>query len=100
MTAREDAEVLINGKVHPRTRHEGPDGEERYSSTISLTSALDGHGWLTPRPGRFTLGKEIRYPLYRRPCRPQGLSGRVRKVTPPPGYDPLTINPITSRYTD
>jgi hypothetical protein len=25
-----------------------------YSSTLSLTSALDGSGWLTPRPGRFT----------------------------------------------
>jgi hypothetical protein len=27
-------------------------GEQRYSSTLSLTSALDGGGWLTPRPGR------------------------------------------------
>jgi hypothetical protein len=25
-----------------------------YSSTLSLTSALDGGGWSTPRPGRFT----------------------------------------------
>jgi len=30
------------GKVHPRTGHEGPEGE--YSSTLSLTSALDGVG--------------------------------------------------------
>ena len=38
------------GKVHPRTGHEGPKGEQRYSSTLSLTSALDG--WVvnaTPR---------------------------------------------------
>ena len=40
------------GKVHPRTGHEGPDGEKRYSSTLSLTSALDRGGWSTPRPGR------------------------------------------------
>ena len=33
-----------NGKVHPRTSHEGPEGEYRYSSTLSLTSALDGVG--------------------------------------------------------
>jgi hypothetical protein len=26
-------------------------------STLSLTSALDGVGWSTPRPGRFTRGK-------------------------------------------
>jgi hypothetical protein len=25
---------------------------------LSLTSALDGGGWLTPRPGRFNLGKD------------------------------------------
>ena len=28
-----------------------------YSCTLSLTSAPDGDGWLTPRPGRFTPGK-------------------------------------------
>ena len=32
------------GKVHPRTGREGPQGEYRYSSTLSLTSALDGVG--------------------------------------------------------
>ena len=32
------------GKFHPRTGHEGPEGEYRYSSTLSLTSALDGVG--------------------------------------------------------
>jgi len=35
-------------------------GEKRYSSTLSLTSALDAGGWSTPRPGRFTPGKETR----------------------------------------
>jgi len=46
------------GKVHSRTGHEGSKGEERYSSTLSLTSALDGGGWSTPHPGRFTSEKE------------------------------------------
>jgi hypothetical protein len=46
------------GKVHPRTGHEGPDLEKRYSSTMSLTSALDGGGWSTPRHGRFTPEKD------------------------------------------
>ena len=45
-------------KVHTRTGHEGPDGKEMYSSTLSLTSALDAGGRSTPRPGRFTPGKE------------------------------------------
>jgi len=29
-----------------------------YSSTLSLTSALDEGGWSTPRPGRFHPGKD------------------------------------------
>ena len=41
------------GEVQPRTSHEGPEGEQRYSSTLSLTSALDGGGWSTPRPRHF-----------------------------------------------
>jgi hypothetical protein len=31
-----------NGKVQPRTGYEGPERELRYSSTLSLTWALDG----------------------------------------------------------
>lgn len=27
-----------------------------YSSTVSVTSLLEGVGWLTPRPGRFIPG--------------------------------------------
>ena len=39
------ADILCSkgkGKIHPRTDHEGPEGEYRYNSTLSLTSALDG----------------------------------------------------------
>jgi hypothetical protein len=50
--------VKGKGKVYPRAGHESPEGEEMYSSTLSLTSALDGGGWSTPRPGRFTPGKD------------------------------------------
>ena len=44
----------MKGKSHPRTGHRSPEGEQRYSSTLSLTSGLDGGTWSTPRPGRFT----------------------------------------------
>jgi hypothetical protein len=47
-------------KFHPRRGHEGSQGEYKYYSTLSLTSALDVGGWLTPRPGHFTPGKETR----------------------------------------
>ena len=44
--------------VKGRCSHEGPEGEWRYSPTLSLTSVLDGGGWSAPRPGRFTPGKD------------------------------------------
>ena len=31
---------------------------------------------------------------------PQGRSKQVRKISPPPGFDPRTVQPVTSRYTD
>jgi hypothetical protein len=76
----EDRGVRIPGrskesKSHPITGHEGPEVKQRYSSTPSLTSVLDGGGWWTPRSGRFTPGKD---PLYRRLGGPQGRSGRGR----------------------
>jgi hypothetical protein len=48
----------VKSKGHPRPAHEGPEGDYRYSFTLSVTSALDGDGWSTPRPGRFTRGKD------------------------------------------
>jgi hypothetical protein len=32
------------GKVHPMTCHVGPERKQRYSSTLSLTLALDKDG--------------------------------------------------------
>jgi hypothetical protein len=56
-TVRENAQFLVlnreervlttwlsKGKVHPRTGHEGPEGEQKYSPNPSLTSALDVGG--------------------------------------------------------
>jgi hypothetical protein len=51
-----------------------------------VTSALEGGGWSAPRPDR-------------RP-RPQGRSGRVRKIAPLPGFDPRTVQSVASCYTD
>ena len=67
---------MFMGSV-PRNGHEGPDAEQRCRSTFSLTSAVDGGGWPTPRRRCFTPGKETQYPMYRRLRGPQGWSGRV-----------------------
>jgi hypothetical protein len=40
------------------------------------------------------------YPLCRRLGGPHSRSGRVRKISPPPGFDLRTVQPVTRRYTD
>jgi hypothetical protein len=44
--------------------------------------------------------RKTRYLLYRRLGGPQGRYGRLRKISPPPGFDPRTVQPVASRYTD
>jgi hypothetical protein len=41
-----------------------------------------------------------RYPFYRRLGGPQGQSGQVQKISPPPGFDPWTVQLVVSRYID
>jgi len=55
---------------------------------------------VTPPTDRFIPGKETRYPFYRRLVGPQGRSGRVQKISPPPRFDPRAVQPVVSRYTD
>ena len=69
------------------------------SSTFPSTSALDGVGGQRHAPAALSPGR-TRYPLYRRLGGPQGRSGRVRKISPPPGFDPRTVQHVASRYTD
>jgi hypothetical protein len=94
------ASVSTNlGKVHPTTCHEGPEREQRCSSTLSLTSALDGGDYQRHAPAALPQGM-TRYPLYRTLGGPQGRSGRMRKTSLPLGFDPRTVQPVASRYTD
>ena len=50
--------LFKKGEVHPRTGDGGPEGKYMYSSTLSVTSAIEGDGRSKPRPGRFTPGKD------------------------------------------
>ena len=86
-------------RVHSRTGHEGPEGEQKRSSTLSLTSAPNGVGGQRHVLAALPPGK-TRYLLYRKQDGPKGRSGQVRKILPPPGFDPRTAQPVMSRYTD
>ena len=48
-------------------------------------------------PAALTQGK-TRYRLHRRLGGSQSPSGRVRKIFPPPGFDPRTTQPVASEY--
>jgi len=58
-------------------------------------------GWgvsVTPRP-LFTPGKDP-VPIVQEDGWAQGRPRQVRKISPPPGFDPRTVQPVASRYTD
>ena len=58
-----------------------------------------GLGGQRHAPAALPPGK-TQYPLYRRLGGPQGPSGRVRKISPTPGFDALTVQPVARSYTD
>ena len=58
-----------------------------------------GVGGQLHTPAALFPGK-TRYPLYRRLGGPQGRSGQVRKLSPPLGFNPWTVQPIASHYTN
>jgi hypothetical protein len=76
----------------------------RESRGIALlcfeTSELEGGERSALRPGRFLPPGKTRYPLYSRLGGPKDRSGQVRKISPPPGFDPRTVQSVASRYTD
>ena len=86
--------VSVKGKVHPRTGHGDPYGEQVYSATLSFTSALDGVGGRRHPPSAL-LPANTRYPLYRRGMGPSFDLDGCRKSRPH-----RTVQPVANHYTD
>ena len=63
-------------------------------------NALEGSEGSVSRLGRSLPLGETRYPLYRRLGGPQGCYRQVQIISPPLGFDPRTVQPIASHYTD
>ena len=87
---------FLSSKVHPRRGQEVPEGQYRYRCTLSLTSALGGCAWSTPRPGRFIPGKD-RVPIVQENGSAPKRSRRMWKILPHLDSIP---GPVASGYTD
>jgi hypothetical protein len=71
--------LLFNKKVGPRTGHDDPEGECRYSSTLSVTLVLDWAGRSTPHSRR---RERDPVSIVRRLGEPRGPVWTVRKISP------------------
>ena len=56
-----------------------------------MVNATPGPLYPRERPGAHFIGGN---------CGPQSRSGRLWKISPPTGFDPLTVHPVVSRYTN
>jgi hypothetical protein len=61
--------------------------------------AVEGVGSQDHAPAALHLGK-TRYQFYRKLTGPQSRSRRVRKISLPLIFEPCTVQPVPSRYTD
>ena len=88
----------FESNVHAVAYYKRKEAEVYIYSFFNLGTIWGG--WSTPHPGRFTRGKETWYPMYMRLGGPQGKCAWLRKMSLLPGFDPRTVQPTYSRYTD
>ena len=82
-------------QVHLRTDHEGPEVEQRYSSTLSLTSALYGVGGQRQAPAALPPGKRRGTYCIGGWMGPTTSLDGCGNSRPPPGFDPGHFEPRT-----
>jgi hypothetical protein len=87
------------GKGHPATGQEGPEGKQRYSSTLSLNLGARWSGWSTPRLGRLTSGNNPVPIVQEVTWAPWPVWTGAENLAPP-GFDPRTVQPVAGPYTD
>jgi hypothetical protein len=90
----------FHDSFHPFYRPRSVLGRVEYSATLFLGLGTRRGEGSALRPGRFLPTGKTRYLFYRRLGGFQGRSGQVWKISPPPGFDPRTVQPVASRYAD
>ena len=77
-----------------------PQRGSSYSSTLSLTSTLDGVKWSTPRPGRFTPREGHPVSILQEAGWPPGLVWTGARILDPTGIRSRYVHPVMSHYAD
>ena len=71
-----------------------------YSSTFRSASALDGVGGQCQAPAVLLPGKDPVPIVEEAGWAPGPVWTGAENLSPPPGFDPRTVQPLASRYTD
>jgi hypothetical protein len=90
--------VLPKGNFSKEHDTKAQRGEAVYPYSF-FNLALVGVGGQRYAPAALPPGN-TQYPWCRRLGEQKGLSGKVRKISPPPGFDPRTHYHVMSRYTE
>ena len=88
------------GKVHPRRDHERPEGEQRFSCILSLTSTLDGEGGQHHAPAALPPGKDSVPIVQEAGWVSEPVWTGAKNLAPTTGIRPPGVQPVVSRYTD
>jgi len=84
----------IPGSVWTEAENLAPTGIRSPDRTARSSVAIPTDEGSASRPGRSLPPGKTRYSLYRKLGGFQDRSGRVRKISPPPGFDPQTVQPV------
>ena len=77
----------------PQNRLRRPRGEKMYSSTLSLTSVIDGVDGQSHAPAALPIVQQDGWV-------PGSIWTGAENRAPPPRFDPRTFQPVACRYTD
>jgi hypothetical protein len=90
---------LIKKVKVPRNRLDSPEGGGGVRGTDLHALEFGTRMWSAPRPGRFTPGKDPVL-IVQEAGRTPGPVWRERIISPLPGFDPRTVQPVASLYSD
>ena len=91
--------IEVKVKLTPEQATKAQRGNRGIALLFLNLGARWGMGGQLHAPAALPPGK-TRYPLYRRLGGPQDRSAGLQKISPPPGFDPRTVQPVARSYTD